>query len=57
MAIVTSDFITDDECSCGILIKKGTHVFIKDTESDGTCYVEYNDFGFSINRNNLTTIS
>lgn len=48
IATLKEDFFTDDESSCGILIKKGSKVYIKGNESDGTCYVEYLDFGFSI---------
>ncbi len=43
------DFYTDDACSCGILIPKGSTIFVHDTESDGTCYAEWLDMGFSIN--------
>ena len=52
-AILKEDFYTDDYSSCDVLIKKGTKVFIKGNESDGTCYVEYNGFGFSIKFNLL----
>lgn len=48
LAILKEDFTTDDECSFGALIKKGSKVYIKGNEADGTCYVEYLDFGFSI---------
>ena len=53
-AILKNDFFTDDESSYNILIKKGTKVYIKGNESDGTCYVEYLDYGFSINVINLS---
>ena len=48
LATLKEDFLTDDESSCGVLIKKDSKVFIKGNESDGTCYVEYLDFGFSV---------
>ncbi len=53
IATLKEDFYTDDECSCGVLIKKGSKVYIKGNENDGTCYVEYLDFGFSISATNL----
>jgi hypothetical protein len=49
LATLKEDYLTDDAISCGVLIKKGSKVCIKGNESDGTCYVEYLDFGFSIN--------
>ena len=49
LATLKEDFSTDDECSFGILIKKESRVYIKGNEVDETCYVEYLDFGFSIN--------
>lgn len=52
-AILKEDFYTDDYSSCDVLIKKETIVFIKGNESNGTCYVEYDDFGFSIDFNLL----
>lgn len=52
-ATVTDDYYTDDECSFGVLIKKGSLVYIKETESDGTCYVNYLGFVFSIDRKHL----
>lgn len=48
LAKLKEDFLTDDECSCDVLIKKGSKVYIKGNECDGTCCVEYLDFGFSI---------
>ena len=48
-ATLTHDFLTDDEFSFGVLIKKGSEVLIKGSESNGTCYVEYIGFGFSVN--------
>ena len=48
LATLKNDFLTDDESSCGVLIKKDSQVYIKGNESNGTCYVEYLDFGFSI---------
>lgn len=48
LATLKEDFLTDDESSCDVLIKKDSKVYIKGNESDGTCYVEYLDFGFSI---------
>lgn len=48
LATLKEDFLTDDESSCGVLIKKDSKVSIKGNENDGTCYVEYLDFGFSI---------
>ena len=52
-AILKEDFYTDDYSSCDVLIKKNTKVFIKGNESDGTCYVEDDDFGFSVDFNLL----
>ena len=52
-AILKEDFYTDDYSSCDVLIKKDTIVIIKGNEPDGTCYVEYDDFGFSIDFNLL----
>jgi hypothetical protein len=49
LATLKDDYLTDDENTCGVLIKKGSNVFIKGNESDNTCYVEHLDFGFSIN--------
>lgn len=52
-AALKEDFLTDDEFSFGVLIKKNAKVFIQGNESDGTCYAEYLDFGFSINVSRL----
>lgn len=52
-AILKEDFYTDDYSSCDVLIKKDTIVIIKGNEPDGTCYVEDDDFGFSIDFNLL----
>ena len=48
LATLKNDFLTDDESSCGVLIKKDSQVYIEGNNSNGTCYVEYLDFGFSI---------
>jgi hypothetical protein len=48
LAILKEDYSTDDECSFGVLIKKDSKVYIKGNKVDGICYVEYLDFGFSI---------
>lgn len=48
LATLKEDFLTDDASSCDVLIKKDSKVYIKGNESDGICYVEYLDFGFSI---------
>lgn len=52
-ATLIQDFYTDDPSSFGALIKSGTRVFIKGNESDGTCFAEYLDFGFSIDVRHL----
>lgn len=56
MKVLKGDFYTDDESSFGVLIKKGSRVFIRGTESGGTCYVEYFGFGFSIDASRLNDI-
>lgn len=48
LATLKEDFYTDDECSCGVLIKKDSNVYIRGNESNGTCYAVQSDFGFSI---------
>ena len=48
LATLKEDFLTDDESSYDVLIKKDSKVYIKGNERNGTCYVEYLDFGFSI---------
>lgn len=41
-AILKEDFIPEGDWEDGYWhIKKGTKVFIKGNESDGTCYIEY----------------